>query len=137
MMRRASFALAALAVAGLVAVLPACSNSNNPASTAAISMSLSGQGQITQGDTTADVAISANIDSDGAPIADGTLVTFETDYGSFTGGGSRVAEATQGGVASATLTVPIPGTAHVSVSVQDVVKSLSVQVSVSSIAISS
>lgn len=136
-MRKTSFALVALAVAGLVAVLPGCSNGNTPSSTVAIAMSLSTQGQVTEGDTTADVAISAKVDSDGGPIADGTMVTFETDYGSFAGGGARVVEATHGGVATATLTVGIPGTAHVSVSVQDVIKSLTVQVSASNISISS
>ena len=134
-MRKASFALAAFAVGVLIVVLAGCSNSSDLPSTAAIAMQLSTV--VTQGDTTVDVAISAAVDSDGGAVPDGTMVTFETDYGSFAGGGSRVVVATEGGVATATLHVSIPGTAHVSVSVEDVASSVTVQASAENVTISS
>jgi hypothetical protein len=122
-MRRTSFALAALLVAGLVALLPGCSNSNTP-QVAAIAMHLSTQ--LSAGADAVEVAITAQVLSDGGPIADGTMVTFETDNGSFAGGGLKVIEATQGGYATATITVAKPDIAHVSVSVEDVASALTI-----------
>ena len=116
----------------------ACNDSSNPTSTAALALSIETQIETT-GNVIAggfDIVFSARVLREGGAAPDGTIVTFETDRGTFANGQASARVATVGGVAEATLSLVRGSTAHVTITVEDLLREVTVVATESGVSIS-